>query len=229
MRTKTAVDRVEKEPMKRNLDLSLYLIADPDLCGARSVVETVREAVTGRPSLVELRDATAATGILVAHAQAITAVLKPAGVPFIVGDRVDVALAADADGVHVAHGGMPPADARRLIGRKRILGLSITSEADLDSADLAGIDYLVVGPTYQSLAKPDTAQPLAIGGLHEIRQRTKLPIVAIGGLHAGNAGDAIAAGADGVAVVSAICSAPDPEAATRELREVVAAALKARG
>ena len=215
--------------MKRNLDLSVYLITDRDLCGARGVVDTVREAIAGGPAVVELRDPAARTGELVEQARALAAMLKPAGVAFIVGDRVDVALAAGADGVHLGHGDMAPADARKLIGTKRILGLSITSDSDLDASNLAGIDYLVVGPTYPSLVKPDAAQPMAIGGLHEIRARTKLPIVAIGGLHAGNAAEAIAAGADGVAVVSAICSAPDAEAATRELRDVVTAALKARG
>jgi thiamine-phosphate pyrophosphorylase len=214
--------------MKRKLDLAVYLITDRDLCGARGVVDTVREAIAGRPAVVELRDPSARTGELVDQARSLAAILKPAGVTFIVSDRVDVALAADADGVHVRHADMAPADARRLIGRKRILGLSITSDADLDASRLAGVDYLVVGPTYPSLTKPDPAQPLAIGGLNEIRALTKLPIVAIGGLHAGNAADAIAAGADGVAVVSAICSAADAEAATRELREVVEAALRAR-
>lgn len=214
--------------MKRNLDLSVYLITDRDLCGARGVIDTVREAIAGGPAVVELRDPSIRTGELVDEARAIAALLKPAGVTFIVSDRVDVALAAGADGVHVRDGDMAPADARKLIGKKRILGLSITSDTDLEAANLAGVDYLVVGPTYPSFAKPDPAQPLAIGGLNEIRALTRLPIVAIGGLHAGNAADAIAAGADGVAVVSAICSAADAEAATRELSEVVAAALKAR-
>jgi thiamine-phosphate pyrophosphorylase len=215
--------------MKRKLDLSVYLITDRDLCGPRGVVDTIREAVTGVPAAVELRDPEGRTGELVDQARALAAILKPAGVRFIVSDRVDVALIADADGVHVRHGDMAPADARKLIGRKRLLGLSITDDSELDATDLAAVDYLVVGPTYQSLVKPDSAPPMAIGGLHEIRERTKLPLVAIGGLHAGNAADAIAAGADGVAVVSAVCAAPDPGAATRELKEVVGAALGERG
>ena len=214
--------------MKRNLDLSVYLITDRDLCGARGVTDTVREAIAGGASVVELRDLEARTGALVEQARALAAMLKPAGIPFVVSDRIDVALAADADGVHVRGGDMAPADARKLIGRKRILGLSVTGDGDLDADKLAVADFLVVGPTYPSLAKPDPAQPLALAGLNDIRAMTKLPIVAIGGLHAGNAAEAIAAGADGVAVVSAICSAADAEAATRELKEVVAGALKAR-
>ncbi len=214
--------------MKRKLDLSVYLITDRDLCGPRGVVDTVRDAVAGGPAAVELRDPAARTGELIDQARALAEILKPAGIIFVVSDRVDVALAADADGVHVRQGEMTPVDARSLIGRKRLLGLSITDDSELAAADLAAVDYLVVGPTYQSLVKPDTARPIAMAGVHQIRKRTKLPIIAIGGLHAGNAADAIAAGADGVAVVSAICAAPDPGAATRELRDVVTAALAER-
>ncbi len=214
--------------MKRKRDLSVYLITDRDLCGSRGVFDTVRDATAGAPAVVELRDPHARTGELVDQARAFAAMLKPAGIIFLVSDRIDVALAADADGVHLRHGDMAPADARKLIGRRRLLGLSITHDSELDAVDLADVDFLVVGPTYQSLVKPDTARPMAIGGLHGIRERTRLPIVAIGGLHAGNAADAIAAGADGVAVVSAICAAPDPGAATRELRDVVTAALAER-
>src|SRR5690606_20379850 len=99
-----------------------------------------------------------------------------------------------------------------------------TSEADLLNSDLEGVDYLGVGPIYPSLTKPDAAPAMAIGGLKAVARRAELPIVAIGGLHAGNADEAIAAGAEGVAVVSAICSAPDAEAAARELADVVRAA-----
>ena len=214
--------------MRRSIDLSVYLVTDRDLCGARSVYDTVRLAIGGGLAAVQLRDPFAKTGALVEEARALAALLKPAGVTFIIADRVDVALAADADGVHIGRGDMAPTDARALIGHKRILGLSITSDADLDASDIAHVDYLAVGPTYRSLVKPAAARPMAIGGLKAITARTNLPTVAIGGLHPGNAGDAIAAGAAGVAVVSAICGAADVEAATGELREVVDAALKAR-
>jgi len=150
------------------------------------------------------------------------------GVPFIVNDRVDVALAAGADGVHVGQADMTVADVRALIGSEPILGLSITSEADLDVSDFRGVDYLGVGPVFQTSTKPDAAPPINVGGLEAIVARTKIPIVAIGGLHAGNAADAIAAGAHGIAVVSAICAAPDAETATRELVEIVRGAKAAR-
>jgi thiamine-phosphate pyrophosphorylase len=210
--------------MKPVFDLSLYLITDPSLCGVRGVRATVRAAIAGGATMVQLRDPEGKTRALVEEARALAAILRPAGIPFIVNDRVDIALAAEADGVHLGQSDMLPADARRLIGRHRILGLSITSEADLERSDLAGVDYLGVGPIYPSPTKSDAAPAIAIGGLIAIRKRTSLPIVAIGGLHAGNAGEAIATGADGVAVVSAICAAPDPQTAARELRQLVAAA-----
>jgi thiamine-phosphate pyrophosphorylase len=210
--------------VKRRLDLSVYLITDRTLCGARGVLDTVREAIAGGVSIVQLRDPEAKTRALVEEARALVTLLRPAKIPFIVNDRVDVALAADADGVHVGQKDMTVADARRLIGRRRILGLSITSEADLDKVDLDGVDYLGVGPIYASATKPDAAPPIAIGGLRAVAERTGLPIVAIGGLHAGNAEEAIAAGAHGIAVVSAICAAPDALVAAAELAKVVAAA-----
>jgi thiamine-phosphate pyrophosphorylase len=210
--------------VRRRLDLSVYLITDRTLCGARGVLDTVREAIAGGVSIVQLRDPEAKTRALVEEARALVTLLRPAKIPFIVNDRVDVALAADADGVHVGQKDMTVADARRLIGRRRILGLSITSEADLDKVDLDGVDYLGVGPIYASATKPDAAPPIAIGGLRAVAERTGLPIVAIGGLHAGNAEEAIAAGAHGIAVVSAICAAPDALVAAAELAKVVAAA-----
>jgi thiamine-phosphate pyrophosphorylase len=212
--------------MKRHFDLSVYLITDATLCGVRGVLDTVREAVAGGTTMVQLRDPHAKTRPLVDRARALVALLRPHKIPFIVNDRVDVALAADADGVHVGQSDMTPTDARALIGPGKILGLSITSEADLDRSDLSGVDYLGVGPIYASPTKADAAPPMALGGLAAIAERTNLPIVAIGGLHAGNAAEVIAAGASGVSVVSAICAAPDAEAAARELAEVVTAARR---
>jgi thiamine-phosphate pyrophosphorylase len=210
--------------LKPRLDLSVYLITDRTLCGARGVLDTVREAIAGGVSVVQLRDPEAKTRALVEEARALVALLRPAKIPFIVNDRIDVALAADADGVHVGQKDMTVTDARRLIGQSRILGLSITSEADLDGADLTGVDYLGVGPIYATATKPDASPPIAVGGLRAVARRSALPIVAIGGMHAGNAEEAIDAGAHGVAVVSAICAATDALVATAELAKVIARA-----
>jgi thiamine-phosphate pyrophosphorylase len=212
--------------MTRRFDLSVYLITDPVLTGARSVTEVVEMAIAGGATMVQYRNPDDKTRILVDEARAILALTKPAKVPFIVNDRIDVALAIGADGVHVGQADMRIADVRRLIGPAPIVGLSITSEADLDISDFGGVNYLGVGPVFATSTKPDAAPPINVGGLEAIVARTKIPIVAIGGLHAGNAADAIAAGAAGVAVVSAICVAPDPTAATKELVEVVKGARK---
>lgn len=214
--------------MIRPFDLSVYLITDRALSGARGVLDTVAAAIAGGATMVQLRDPEAKTRALVEEARAIHALTRPARIPFIVNDRIDVALAAGADGVHVGQADMAVVDVRALIGPKPILGLSITSEADLDVSDLSGVDYLGVGPVFQTSTKPDAAPPINVGGLEAIVARTKVPIVAIGGLHAGNAADAIAAGARGIAVVSAICTAPDAEMATRELAEIVRSAKVVR-
>ena len=209
--------------MKPPFDLSLYFITDPEFCRARGLVETVRAAVAGGATMVQLRDPVAKTRALVEAARTLVAVLRPLRVRLIINDRADVALAADADGLHVGQADLSPADARRLIGPDRILGLSITAEADLASADLAGVDYLGVGPIFATATKPDAAPAIGTAGLRAIATRVSLPIVAIGGIHAGNAGQTIGAGARGIAVVSAIAAAVDPEAAARQLRDLVRA------
>jgi thiamine-phosphate pyrophosphorylase len=206
------------------LDLSVYLVTDPGLCGPRGVDEVVRAAIGGGATVVQLRDPEAKTAALLERARALVALLRPAGIPLIINDRVDVALAARADGVHVGQLDMPVADARALLGPDRILGLSISTLAQLDRAELQFVDYLGVGPIFPTQTKPDARAPIFPSGLAAIVGRSDLPIVAIGGLNAGNAGEAIRAGAQGVAVVSAICAAPDPKRATRDLADVVRAA-----
>jgi thiamine-phosphate pyrophosphorylase len=211
---------------RRDLDLSVYLVTDTGLCGARGVVETVRQAISAGATVVQLRDPVSKTRMLVELARDLLAILRPASIPLIVNDRVDVALAAGADGVHVGQADMTTADARNLIGPEPILGLSITALADLDATALAGVDYLGVGPVFATVTKADAAPAMGLTGLAAVRAASALPIVAIGGIHAGNTADVIAAGADGVAVVSAICAAPDAVAATLDLAGIVAAAKR---
>jgi thiamine-phosphate pyrophosphorylase len=211
-----------------DLDLSVYLVTDRQLCGARGVIETVRQAIAAGATMVQLRDPLAKTRALVEEARALAAILRPAGIPFIVDDRVDVAMAAQADGVHLGQSDMSVADARALIGRQPILGLSITALADLAASDLDGIDYLGVGPVYATATKSDAAPAMGLAGLAAVRAATSLPIVAIGGIDRANAADVIATGADGIAVVSAICAAADAGEATRHLAGLVAGAKRRR-
>jgi thiamine-phosphate pyrophosphorylase len=214
--------------MKQALDLSTYMITDRTLCAERGVEEVVRRAIAGGVSLVQLRDPHAKTGVFVEQARRLLALLRPAHVPLIINDRVDVALAVSADGVHVGQLDMAVADVRKLVGSELIVGLSISSLAELERSEaaLSSVDYLGVGPIFATQTKLDAAPPIGEDGLCAIVARTQLPIVAIGGVTRDNAPKVIRAGARGVAVVSEICSAPDPAQATRELVHVVRDALQ---
>jgi len=204
-------------------DLSLYLVTDRS-CEAR-LPEVVHAAVRGGVSLVQLRDPQAKTGALIAQARALRALLAPLHIPLIINDRVDVALAAGADGVHVGQSDMRPEDARALLGPGRLIGLSVSTRQQLSAADLRAVDYLGVGPVYDTPTKPDADPAIGCAGLRELAATCQLPAVAIGGIHAGNAAQVIEAGVQGVAVVSAICAASDPERAARDLASIVRGAL----
>jgi thiamine-phosphate pyrophosphorylase len=211
---------------RTNLDLSLYLITDRALCGARGVSEVVAQAVAGGVTLVQLRDPAAKTAALVELGRALLAQLAPRGVPLIVNDRVDVALAIGAAGVHIGQDDMTPKDARALVGAQRIVGLSVGTLAELARSDLSQVDYLGVGPVFATRTKLDAGAAIGIEGLRAIAARSRLPLAAIGGIDRSNAAAVLAAGAAGVAVVSAICAAGDPKLAAAELSAIVGAALR---
>lgn len=210
--------------MASAFNLSLYLVTDPRLTAARGLEATVKAAVKGGVTVVQLRDPDAHGRALVEQARALKALLAPLGLPLIINDRVDVAVAADADGVHLGQDDMTPADARGLLGPNRILGLSVGNPAEYKASDLAGVDYLGVGPVRATGTKADAGAAIGAAGIAAIRALTGLPLVGIGGVDASIAPDVIRAGADGVAVVSAICAAADPEAAAKALRAAVSAA-----
>ncbi|MBB5752149.1 thiamine phosphate synthase [Prosthecomicrobium pneumaticum] len=202
----------------RRFDPTLYLVTDPVLAGPRGVVETVRQALDGGVTLVQLRDPEAKTRALCETAAALLEVTRPRGIPLVINDRVDVMLAVGADGVHVGARDMAPGLVRRLTGPDAIVGLSITTLEELAAADLGPVDYIGASPVHATPTKTDTGPALGLDGLARLRAATDLPIVAIGGLHAGNVRAAVEAGADGIAVVSAIMAAADPAAAALVLR-----------
>ena len=183
---------------------------------------------------MQLRDKHGGTRAMVEEARALRSVLELASVPLLINDRVDVALAAEADGVHIGQDDMSPADARLLLGRTAIIGLSLSTVRQAQAAPLDLIDYVGIGAVYPTGSKDDAKAPIGVSGLREIVQAVRarkpgFPVCAISGINASNAGDAIAAGADGVAVISALSLAPDPAQAARDLRAVVDGALKRRG
>jgi thiamine-phosphate pyrophosphorylase len=205
----------------KNIDYSLYLVTDRGLARGRSNLEIVTAAVDVGVTIVQLREKDCPTLELIEQAQSIKAYLKARNVPLIINDRVDIAQAVKADGVHLGQTDMPLEAAKRILGAEMIIGISAESIEDALTAEKGGADYLGVSPIYATPTKTDTAPALGLKGLRDIRKAVKLPLVGIGGLNRDNAADVIRNGSDGVAVVSAIVAADDPEAAARELKQVI--------
>ncbi len=209
--------------MGRPQDLSLYILTDRRLAGDRPPAEVVAAALRGGATAVQLRDKTATTRELLRLGEALLAVTRPAGVPLIVNDRLDVALALDAEGVHLGQEDLPPDVARRLLGPEKILGVSADTVEEALEAQRTGADYLGVGDVFGTRSKPDAGAVIGLEGLRRVAQAVRIPVVGIGGVTAQNAAAVIEAGAAGVAVLSAVMGAPDPEAAARALRAAVEA------
>ncbi len=210
--------------------LALYAVLDPARCRGRDPVELVAAAARGGATLVQLRDKASGTRDLVALARAVMAALEPYRVPLIVNDRVDVALAAGAAGVHLGLTDMDPADARRLVGPDVILGITVHHGAEAGAVPAGIADYAGLGPVFATASKDPGDPPLGPEGLArligEVRgHHAALPVCGIAGIDHTNAGAVIAAGADGVAVISDLFMADDVEAAARRLRGIVDAAL----
>lgn len=201
--------------------LKLYLVTDRELSLGRSLEEVVAEAVRGGVTVVQLREKDASTGEFIELARRLMQLLKPLDIPLIINDRVDVALAVDADGVHIGQSDMSYEDARRLLGPDKIIGLSVENFDDIEAANALDVDYIGISPVYGTPTKTDTAEPFGLEGLRKAVQMSVHPTVAIGGMNASTIGEVIAAGADGVAVVSAICSAKNICEATSELKVIV--------
>lgn len=195
--------------------LRLYLVTDPRLCAEIGVAETAAAAVRGGVGCVQLRDKSADTAARIELARALQAALAGSGVPVIVNDDVEAALAAEVDGVHVGQEDDAPEQARARLGADRIVGLSCETAAQVRAADPALVDYLGLGTVFPTATKSDHKPAIGLDGLAALCALSDLPKVAIGGLDATHRDAVFAAGADGLAVVSAICGRPDPEAAAR--------------
>ncbi|MGB8714273.1 MAG: thiamine phosphate synthase [Onishia taeanensis] len=194
-------------------DLTLYLVTDAALCAKTGLIDTVLAAVRGGVTMVQLRDKTASDAELIDQARRLMTALHGTGVPLIINDRLDVAIAAEADGLHIGQGDGDVAEARRKLGPNAILGLSVENSIQLAALDPQGLDYLGIGPVFVTASKQDHAPPLGIDGLTELAASSPLPSVAIGGLNASHVEAIRQSGANGLAVISAICGQPDPQAA----------------
>ncbi|NMB76981.1 MAG: thiamine phosphate synthase [Myxococcales bacterium] len=209
--------------------LALYLVTDAALAGERGVIEVCRLALRAGVRLVQLRDKQASDAELIVQARALRALCREHGAYLLVNDRVEVAAAAGADGVHLGQGDAPPARARQRLGPDAIIGVSVRTPEEARRAERDGADYIAANLVFPTATKTDLPGPLGLAGVRALRDASHLPLVAIGGINATNAAEVVAAGADGVAVVSAVMAAPDPAAACRGLLQAVREGRRRRG
>ena len=202
-------------------DLSLYLVADVEFASGRDLAYLAGEAVLGGVTIVQLRAKGLKTSEFLDLATRMAAVLKERSVPLIINDRVDIAMACGADGVHLGQDDGPPDVARTLLGGSKIIGVSVNTLEEAHEAERLGADYIGLGPIYATTTKDTELPVLGPEELRRMRQKIGIPIIAIGGINAGNAAEVMKAGAAGIAVVSAILGAPDARKAASELKKKV--------
>jgi len=207
-------------PVKK-LDLSVYLVTDRELSLDRSLQWVVEKAVKGGATIVQLREKELETRPFIETGVRMKQLLEPYGVPLLINDRVDVAQAVGADGVHLGQHDMPYHMARKLLGKDAIIGISVESHDQAEKVKNWDVNYIAISPVYTTPTKDELTQELGLEGVTKITSICPQPALGIGSIKAHNAGEVIRAGADGVAVVSGICSAEDPEEAARELRKAV--------
>ncbi len=204
-----------------NLDLSLYLVTDRHLSKGRSHEYIVAEAIKGGVTMVQLREKEASSREFYELAIRLKRSLEGSNVPLIINDRLDIALAVDADGLHIGQSDLPYKVARKLLGKNKIIGLSVENMEQARMANDLDVDYIGISPVFSTPTKTDTQKPFGLEGIREIAGFSRHKSVAIGGINSDNAADIIRAGANGIAVVSAIVSADEPTKAARELKSKI--------
>lgn len=209
------------------MDVRLYLVTDDAFCRP-ALDAVVQEAVEGGVTMVQLRLKQASARELFRWAVRLKDVLHSRGVPLLLNDRLDLALAVGAEGVHLGLSDLPWREARRLAPHPFLIGASVRTPEEAFEAESAGVDYVAVSPVFATLTKPDAEPAVGLEGIRLVRQAVRIPVVAIGGIHEGNAADVLHAGSDGIAVVSAILGADDVEGAARRLRRKIEASLNKR-
>lgn len=206
------------------VDWTLYLVTDSRLAGERSLADIVEAAVRGGAGVIQYREKRLDTRRMVESAALLCRVCRRLGAVFLVNDRLDVALAVDADGVHLGRNDMPVGLARALLGPEKLLGVSVQDAVAMTAAEGQGADYLSFSPVFPTPTKPDHEEPLGLEGVRALAGRSRLPTVAIGGINRDNVAEVMRAGVRGVCVISAVMGASDPEPAARELYQLARAA-----
>lgn len=205
-------------PMKKNINWELYLVTDRELSKI-PFYEMTKKAVKGGVTVVQLREKKLSSREFIEEALEVKRIIN--GVPIIINDRIDIALAVEANGVHLGNDDMPVDIARRILGKDFIIGASAGSVEEAIEKENMGADYIAVSPVFSTPTKPDAGPPLGLEGIKEMKKFVKVPLIGIGGINKENVIDVMRSGADGVAVVSAIVSSEDPEKSARELRELI--------
>jgi thiamine-phosphate pyrophosphorylase len=195
----------------------VYLVTDRTQTNGRSLIDVVDAALRGGIRAVQVRERGLATREFLVLATALRDRTDRHGAALLINDRIDVALACGADGVHLPADSFAIADARALLGAQRVIGVSTHSPGEIAAAAAAGADFAVFGPIYDTPSKRPYGTPLSVAALGTARAAAALPLFAIGGIGAGRHGDVLAHGADGIAVIRAVLAAEDPESAAREL------------
>jgi len=203
---------------KSTIDYSLYLVTDRKLTLGRDLLHVIEESIIGGVSIVQLREKKCSSREFYNIAVKVAQLTKKYNIPLIINDRLDIALAVNAQGLHIGQSDLPYSIARKILGKDAIIGLSVESVQDAIDAEGLDVDYLGISPVFSTNTKTDIAQPLGLEGIKEIKKLSSHKLVAIGGINIQNTNDIIKAGADGIAVVSAICSADSPRRASEELR-----------
>lgn len=201
--------------------LRLYLVTDQGSLRGRTLTDVVLAAVQGGVTCVQLREKHLDSRDFYAQAVALMDLLRPWNVPLVINDRLDIALACGAQGVHLGQSDLPVHAARALLPESVFIGWSVETPEHVEQSAQLPVDYLGVSPVFATPTKTDTAAPWGLEGLRSLRTQTELPLVAIGGIHMHNAAEVLDAGADSLAVVSAICSADDPCASARQFRSLI--------
>lgn len=212
-----------KKMTKPSEALRLYLVTDAAMCSERGLIETVLAAIEGGVTMVQLRDKQANDGEIYQTASALKEAIN-GRVPLVLNDRVAIAKKVQLDGVHLGQDDMSIDEARKLLGADAWLGLSINNDKELQTAQaqhLTQLDYFGVGPVFATMTKRNHAAPIGVEGLAKLVVASQLPTVAIGGIDQSNARQVYSSGCDGIAVVSAICAAQNPQAAAEALSKHV--------